>query len=149
MHRNSGTWDMLICVFQQDLRNWNRRDSLYSQLDMTQPMWNTVMLALWGLWACYAPLITSWPLRTICTTTEWAWMYMADLPKWDSTLLEAASEWDQHSPHHPDCPPRRSHLFHTIASRIQLFPTSQTLSTMCRTYGERPSIYAPPMCDGN
>jgi hypothetical protein len=27
-------------------------------------------------------------------------MYATDLPKWDSTLPEAASERDQHSPHH-------------------------------------------------
>jgi hypothetical protein len=30
-----------------------------------------------------------------------AWMYATDLPKRVSTLLKAASERDQHSPHHP------------------------------------------------
>jgi hypothetical protein len=62
-------------------------------------------VALWGLWACYAPLVTSWPLRTICTMTEQASMYATDLPKQDSMLPEAASKRDQHSPPSTLSPP--------------------------------------------
>jgi hypothetical protein len=80
---------------------------------------------------CYALIVASWPLWTICTMMERAWTYTMDFPKRVSTLPEAASERDQRSPHHPDRPLYRSHLFHTITSRIPPFPTSRTLSMTC------------------
>jgi hypothetical protein len=43
------------------------------------------------------------PCEPSARATGRARMYATDLPKRDSTLLEAASERDQCSPHHPHC----------------------------------------------
>jgi hypothetical protein len=76
---------------------------------------------------CYALLVAPWPLHTICTMTERAWTYTTDLPKWDSTLPEAASERDQHSPHYLDHLLYCSNSLCTIVSRIRLFPRTRLL----------------------
>jgi hypothetical protein len=53
--------------------------------------------------------------------TDQAWMYTMDLPKRDSMLLEAASERDQHSSHHPDRLLHCLNSFLTIVTKIRPF----------------------------
>jgi hypothetical protein len=72
------------------------------------------------------------PCKPPARVTGRARTYAMNLPKWDSTLPEAASKRDQCSPHHPHCLPAIRPRSCTLVTRTRPFPTiwdSQCLPT--------------------
>jgi hypothetical protein len=84
------------------------------------------------------------PCKPSAQVTGRARTYTMDLPKWVSTLPEAASKRDQHSPHHPHHLPRHQSSFlhyhhpdttHTPRSKLS---TPSYDATLCIRISNKP-----------